>query len=244
MSRRLAILGSVVAVLIAGTALLPRIPQDPAYHQFADTRAWLGIPNFLDVVSNLPFLLVGILGLRARPRELWEYRVCFAGVLLTAFGSALYHANPNDITLAWDRLPMAIGIMGLLSAIITERTGVVLLGPLCLVGTGSVVYWQVTGDLRLYALVQFGPALLIPALILLFPARYTHANYLLRVVGWYAAAKVFEHFDTQIFAAGGVISGHTLKHLAAAWACYEIVRMIEVRQLIGPPASPCSIGPR
>jgi hypothetical protein len=232
--RRYAILGAVVAALIVATALVPRIPQDPAYHHFADTRSWSGIPNFLNVVSNLPFLFVGVLGLRARPRELWEYRICFAGVLLTAFGSAWYHANPNDATLVWDRLPMAIGFMGLLSAIILERTGLKLLVPLSLLGAGSVFYWQMTNDLRIYGLVQFGPALLIPALIFLFPPRYTHTSYLFRVVGWYTAAKFLEHWDKQIFAIGGFVSGHTLKHLAGAWATYEILRMITVRR-----ASPC-----
>jgi hypothetical protein len=232
-NRRIAILGAVSAALIAVTALLPRIPQDPAYHHFADTRGWLGIPNFLNVVSNLTFLLVGVVGLRLRPRELWPYRVCFAGVLLTAFGSAWYHANPNNETLVWDRLPMAIGFMGLLSALVAERVsfraGMILLTPLCALGIGSVIYWRLTDDLRLYGLVQFGPALLIPALILLFPARYTHTSYWFRIAGWYTAAKFLEHFDRQIFAAGGAISGHTLKHLAAAWACYEIFRMVKCR---------------
>jgi hypothetical protein len=237
--RQYAILGAVVVVLILTTALLPRIPQDPAYHRFADTRSWFGIPNFLNVISNLPFLLVGLMGIRRRPRELWEYRVCFAGVLLTAFGSAWYHVNPNNATLVWDRLPMAIGFMGLMSAIILERTGLRLLILLSLLGAGSVFYWHFTNDLRIYGLVQFGPALLIPALILLFPARYTHTSYLFRIAGWYTVAKFLEHWDKQIFAMGGIVSGHTLKHLAGAWACYEIVRMITVRQ-----ASPCSTPPR
>jgi hypothetical protein len=229
---RYAILGAAAATLIVATALLPRIPQDPAYHDFADTRACLGIPNFLNVVSNLPFFLVGVLGLRARARELWEYRLCFSGVLLTAFGSAWYHAEPNNATLVWDRLPMSIGLMGLVAAIVAERTGLRLLWPLSLIGAGSVFYWQWTGDLRWYGLVQFGPALLIPALIFLFPARYTHTSYLLRVVGWYTVAKFLEHWDKQIFAMGGIVSGHTLKHLAAAWACYEIVLLHRKRHRV------------
>lgn len=40
--------------------LLDPIPQDPAYHRFTDTREFFGIPNFWNVVSNLPFLVVGI----------------------------------------------------------------------------------------------------------------------------------------------------------------------------------------
>jgi hypothetical protein len=231
--------------LMAGAALLPRIPQDAAYHRFADTRTILGVPNALNVLSNLPFLLVGLLGWRVvfrksrflRPSERWPYAVCFAGITLTAFGSSWYHWAPDNATLVWDRLPMTLGFMGLMCAVIAERlsvrAGLALLGPLIGAGIASVWYWRITetngaGDLRPYLLVQFGPAILIPALVLLFPARYTLSERYWRILGWYAAAKILEAADGPIFAAGGIVSGHTLKHLAAAWACYEIVRMVEL----------------
>jgi len=57
-----ALLGLMVASL-ATLPLLPPIAQDPSYHQFADQRTLLGIPNFWNVVSNLPFVLVGTMGL-------------------------------------------------------------------------------------------------------------------------------------------------------------------------------------
>src|SRR5436190_12124751 len=120
MTRRIAIIGLVFGLLIVVAAFVPRITQDPAYHNFADQRSWLGIPNTLNVVSNLPFLLVGILGFFARPRDL-PYVVLFCGVTLTAFGSSWYHWSPNNATLVWDRLPMAVGFMGLLAAITAER---------------------------------------------------------------------------------------------------------------------------
>jgi len=44
-------------------SLLPRIPQPQAYHLFADQRGFLGISNFGDVVSNMPFGMIGIWGL-------------------------------------------------------------------------------------------------------------------------------------------------------------------------------------
>jgi hypothetical protein len=232
--------------LIAVAAMAPRIPQDPAYHHFADTRTLLGVPNALNVLSNLPFLLVGVLGWHvvAKARSLqaaerWSYALCFAGVTLTAFGSAWYHWSPNNDTLVWDRLPMTLGFMGLLAGTICERVsqraGAMLLVPLVAVGIATVVYWRMTeatgaGDLRPYALVQFGPAVLIPALLLLFPARYTLAIRYWRVFGWYAAAKFLEAADRRVFSAGGVVSGHTLKHLASAWACYEIAQILRLRE--------------
>ena len=59
--------GWLLAILaggaIAAALFVPRIAQDERYHRFADARAIAGIPNFWDVVSNLPFALVGIYGL-------------------------------------------------------------------------------------------------------------------------------------------------------------------------------------
>jgi hypothetical protein len=93
----------VLAATLALTAAVfasPSIPQDPSYHHFADRRAWLGVPSFGNVVSNAAFLLVGALGLRlvwgprsglTDGRERWPYAVFFAGVALTAVGSAYYH---------------------------------------------------------------------------------------------------------------------------------------------------------
>ena len=98
--------GLAVAALIGCFAFLHAWPQEEAYHQFADRRSWLGIPNFANVVSNLPFLLVGVAGLRALARgdhpstafgDRWERRafaLLFAAVALVAFGSGYYHAHP------------------------------------------------------------------------------------------------------------------------------------------------------
>ena len=55
----LTVFGSLAFVL----AMQP-IAQDQAYHDFADRGQFLGIPNFFAVISNIPFLLVGIAGLR------------------------------------------------------------------------------------------------------------------------------------------------------------------------------------
>lgn len=209
--------------LLAPVFLLiaPPITQDQTYHLFADARALLGIPNFWNVVSNLPFAIVGALGL-------WRFRravdrVLFAGILLTCFGSAYYHLAPTDSRLIWDRLPMTIVFMSLLCCVLTEDGGSRfrpwLLVLLLSIGMVSVFWWSVTGDLRPYVLVQFGPLLiLIPALWFVRDARF-----LVAVLAFYALAKLAEFYDRTLFAALP-FSGHTIKHVLAALATYFVYR--------------------
>ena len=239
----------VVAACAAIVFALPPIPQPIEYHQFADRRAFFGVPNFFDVVSNMPFAIVGISGLVVvlrrqddgifvSPWERWAYAVLFIGVTFTAFGSAYYHLSPDNDRLVWDRLPMSIGFMGLLTAIIAERVSAgaarVLLMPLLVVGCASVVYWHWTelqgaGDLRLYVLVQFGSLVVVVLLLLLYPARYPGTSYIVVGLIAYASAKGFESADRIIFNAVGVVSGHTLKHLAAAGGVACVVVMLHAR---------------
>jgi hypothetical protein len=90
-----------------------------------------------------------------------------------------------------------------------------LLWPLLLAGVASVLYWRATDDLRPYALVQFLPVLLIPLVLLLYPKPGRGAVWL--ALGCYVLAKGLEQFDGQVYEAlGHAISGHSLKHLAAA----------------------------
>jgi len=253
MRRRSAIglIGGLAALAAAALVLVPAIPQDPAYHRLADSRAWLGIPNALNVLSNTGFLLVGALGLAyvadgaspafREPGERWPYVVFFGGLLLTGFGSAYYHWEPGNARLAWDRLPLAITLMGLLAATIAERIGVKsglwLLGPLVALAAGSVIYWHWTelrgaGDLRLYALVQFYPLVAIPLMLWWLAPRYTRGGNLLAAAATYAAAKGPELLDGWILSATRVVSGHTLKHLLAALAGYWVLRMLGHRRAV------------
>ena len=242
----------MAGLLVVGAGFGPRIPQPESYHHFADQRSFWAIPHFFDVVSNLGFLAVGVWGtvfvLKATSgadatflaaKEGWPYFFFFLGVLLTAFGSAYYHWAPDDARLLWDRLPMTVGFMGLLAAVLAERIspplGSQTLIPLVGAGMGSVLYWRWTAlaghdDLRLYVIVQFGSLALVLALCLLLPSRYTRGSDMLAVVGLYALAKLFEGLDKEIFALGGLVSGHTLKHLAAALACYFVLRMLILRR--------------
>lgn len=240
------------AVVAAVALLLPRIPQPQSYHMFADQRSFLGIPNFGDVISNFPFAAVGLCGLALLlrsnskrtsvqfidPRERWPYLIVFGGLLLTALGSSYYHLRPSNARLVWDRLPMTIVFMSLVSAIVAERisprTGLWLLPILPLIGLASVLQWYMSelhgaGDLRFYSAVQ-AYSLLFLLIALLLPARYTRGSDLAIVAGLYVLAKVLEILDKPIFELGNVVSGHTLKHLAAAGAGYWILRMLWKRR--------------
>jgi hypothetical protein len=236
----------------ATAALAPRVPQPLSYHDFADQRSLAGIPNFGDVASNLLFAVSGVWGLAfllgrrgqelfLDPQERWAYVFVFLGLLLTAFGSGYYHLAPDNARLVWDRLPMTLAFMGLVSAMISERVSVAagfyLLPLLLLIGAGSVVLWWYSeargvGDLRFYAAVQVYAVLILPVLLLL-PTRYTRSSDFAVVFCFYVMAKIFETADRQIFSIDQhTISGHTLKHLAAGAAGFWILRMLQKRQPI------------
>jgi ABC-type maltose transport system permease subunit len=167
------------------------------------------------------------------------YFAAFFGMLLTAFGSAYYHLSPDNNRLVWDRIPMTIVFMSLVAVMIAERInlslGFWLWPPLLIVGIASVVQWHLSetrgaGDLRFYGAVQ-AYAVLVFLVILFFPTHYTHGRYLAGVVGFYILAKLLETFDRQIFDVGEIMSGHTLKHIAAAFGGYCILRMLQERRI-------------
>jgi hypothetical protein len=248
LKNRLLIMASLSLVIIIGIFLfVPPIPQDVNYHNFADGRTMLQVPNFWNVLSNIPFFLVGGLGLyKLYSNRLvilnsmkFGYALLFFGVALVAFGSGYYHLEPNNETLVWDRLPMTIAFMSLfailLSEFIEQRVGKRLLFPLLLVGMGSVFYWywgemNGAGDLRAYALVQFLPMLIIPVLLYAFKPHYSHVLGYWLLLLCYLLAKVFEYFDGAIYTLlGQAISGHSLKHIVAALGMYILLVSYEKR---------------
>lgn len=221
------------------------IAQDRGYHLFADTRSCLGVANFANIASNLLFLLVGAAGAtvcwRRRSGAWRSWLVFFAGVALVFFGSAHYHGNPNDDTLVWDRLPMTIAFMALFAALVSEhvtsKVEIPLLAAALATGISSVLWWQLSGDLRIYIWVQGAPLLAIPYVVAAFPGHYTLRHYLLYGVALYALAKAAELFDHQIYAAtAGMISGHSMKHLLAAAAAFCVLLMLRRRQSLTPVA--------
>lgn len=234
----------IVAVFFA-----PRIGQDPAYHQFVDGNSYLGIPNTLNLLSNLVFAWVGLEGLyrltRQKSLQILDqifpaYLIFFIGLILVAFGSSYYHWSPNNGTLVWDRLPMTIAFMSFFTILCAERISISLakkLFPLLLIaGVASIVYWHYSeqagnGDLRPYALVQFLPILLAPLILLLLKSRYTRSSDIYWFLAWYLIAKLLEWMDAEIFDWLVVISGHSLKHVAAAIGCWVYLRHLHLRAI-------------
>jgi hypothetical protein len=247
---RLKIIVAIVIIAIIGVFSMEPIAQDPAYHNFADRRTIISIPNFFDVISNLAFVIVGFMGMRligkgratgGLPELKKVYMTFFAGVFLTGFGSAYYHFHPDNQTLLWDRLPMTIAFMALFSAIVGEtispRFALKMFIPLLISGFASVIYWEVTelngsGDLRAYVLVQFLPILLMPLILLLFKSRLNGNIYIWGIIGAYALSKLMELLDAPIYNTLGVISGHSLKHLIAAFATYIFYRALRDRRIL------------
>jgi len=245
---RIAILAGLALLVIGALLLVPPLAQDPNFHLFVDDRAALGIPNFANVASNVGFLVFGFLGLqflvsfRGRAKfhksiDRLPYGVFFAGVALVSLGSAHYHADPTNETLIWDRMPMAVAFMGLFAAFIMDRVhfriGLFMMLPLLTaLGAASVALWHLSeiagaGDLRPYIFVQFFPILAVPLICFLFRGYYTSGMAVFLIIVWYGLAKVCEHYDAAIYAFfGHTISGHTIKHLLAAMAVYEVIAML------------------
>jgi hypothetical protein len=241
---RINVLLLITAFSLVFMLFFGRIPQDPFYHQFADTRKILCIPNFWNVVSNLPFLLVGIYGL-ARSRYLAApqckngYIAVCSGIFLVGFGSAFYHINPSTYSLLWDRLPMTIAFMALFSMLLEERVmtdfNVPVLWFFLSLGLGAVGYWywteiQGVGDLRIYVLVQFLPMLLIPLILWLFDRNHLNGHLLVCALIFYVVAKLAEYLDAEIFNATQLLSGHTVKHLLASIAAFYIILAVTVKE--------------
>lgn len=244
------LLGMMMFVVAIGLLLGP-IPQPQAYHDFANQKNWLGLANAWNVLSNIPFALTGIWGLLLLfspgtiqfkdNRERWLWIGFSIGLILTAIGSGYYHLAPDNSRLVWDRLPMTIVFMSFIAALISERINLSLglwLWPLLLaIGFYSVWQWQASelrgaGDLRLYlGILAF--SFLVPLVMLAVPSPYNRTWDLAIVVMFFVAARLFELFDWEIDKlTGGIISGHSLKHLAAAIAGIWLIHMIWKRKIV------------
>ena len=234
---------AVLAPLGVLMAMKP-IPQDPAYHILADARTYCGVPNFLNVASNIPFLLVGVIGLifcvrNSQRGAMLSWSFFFLGVALVFAGSAYYHSAPDNSTLVWDRLPMTLAFMGLFAGLLGEHMGErverTLLAPAVAIGVASVAWWAYSDDLRMYVWVQFAPLVAIPFVLAAYPGRYTRRHYLLYGRAFYMLAKVAEFYDQEIMLlTSQALSGHSLKHLLAACAPFVVYLMLRRRVPITP----------
>ena len=224
------------ALMVLGlAAVLAPALSAAAWHipHFVDSRAWLGVPNAGDVLSNLAFLAMGVWGLeRLRARHDWPVGASwfFVGLILTCLGSTFYHLAPDEPQrLVADRLGMAVAFAGCLGIAVSERislrAGEAVL-VLMMIG-GLLAAWVARENLTPWVVVQFGGMALAVALALTRPRPGALGVPLGGVIVFYVLAKLFELGDETVFeATGHIISGHTLKHLAAASAAWPVINKL------------------
>ena len=229
-----------MAALLALALFGPMLPASAHQHTLADQRALWGIPCALDVLSNLPFAIAGLWGLvalrRVAPGMLDApsralASLFFAGLVCTAAGSALYHWQPQDAGLLWDRLGMVLpfaGLLGLAGASrVSARAGAAAAGTVLLAGPLAVLWWSHSGNLLPWAVVQLGGMLVVLALACLPRRDGALALHLGAVMALYALAKFFEAADHAVFeATGQAVSGHSLKHVLAAAAAWPVLEAL------------------
>lgn len=231
--------------LSAGLHATVSVANSAGHVPYADTRTFAGLAYAADVLSNLPFAIMGLIGAIALARRqadmagrlprpvAWGAGVFFAGLLFTAMGSAWYHLAPDTTRLVWDRLGMGVGFAGMLTLVAQRWAGpqagwpvLATALPLALV---SAVLPHTHGNVVPWALVQFGGMGLLLAAALhrgapadgALPVRFGV------IVTIYALAKWFEGIDEGMFeATGHWVSGHTLKHLTAALAAWPVIAAV------------------
>ncbi len=211
-------------------------------HPFVDARVLWGIPNALDVLSNLPFIGMGLWGFYA----LWRAplvatatrqaaTVFFTGLLLTCLSSSFYHWGPDAWGLAVDRAGMAVAFAGVLGLACAERVshraapwvwGSVLAG-----GMLAIMLNFAAGAVAPWAVVQFGGmGVVLWAAVQRAPSGTSGGSLGICwtvLIAIYVVAKLLELGDEAVFhATQEFISGHSLKHIAASLAALPVIHSL------------------
>lgn len=226
---RVAIVSGLAAIAVVVVALTTEIVRGPGFHEYADTRTWLGIPHAGDVLSNVAFLIVAVWGARHAYVPMGRH-VC-AGVAAIGVGSTIYHLAPGDLSLAFDWAPIALTLGMLSAAVIHDRGGpgkiAFVLAPVFAVG--AVVWWLATGgthggNMAPYVAVQAACIALPPLVAVLAPGS-VRTGWLFAGLAGFALARVLAGYDRALLDAIG-ISGHSCKHIAAAQAAACALRAL------------------
>ncbi|CAM8919683.1 unnamed protein product [Rhodiola kirilowii] len=177
--------------------LSPKLPHSPKHHSYADKRNFLGVPNTLNVITNFPFLIVGVLGLVlclqgsffviSSKGEALGWTLFYLSIVGVAFGSAYYHIKPDDTRVMWDTLPMMTAHSALLYSLLVERVGI-RMGLTCLSALLGLAFLctcceRTFDDLRLCVIYQLIPSTVITVVTLFYPSKFTHSRYWLWSAG-------------------------------------------------------------
>ncbi|KAG0500525.1 hypothetical protein HPP92_000597 [Vanilla planifolia] len=243
---RLRLCGAIALVGLILMVITPRIPHSPTHHFFADMRNFLGVPNTLNVLTTYPFLLIGVPGLVlcvsgscfsiSLKGELWGWVLFYSGIAAAAYGSAYYHLKPDDDRIIWDRLPMMVSTISLLSNLVIERVdewaGISCLASLLMLVFVSAAYERTFDDLRLCMIFHFIPYIIIPVLVFLFPPKYTHSTYWFWATGFYLISRFESLADMKVYNVDRyLISGHSLEHLCLAMVPFILTVMLCLRSI-------------
>ncbi|CAN7068530.1 unnamed protein product, partial [Brassica rapa subsp. trilocularis] len=246
--RKRILVGSLLICWLILMFFTPKVPLHSfRHHVFADKRNFMaGVPNTLNVMTNFPFLIIGVLGFVlclggsffniSLKGEIWGWTLFYASVSSLAFGSAYYHLKPDDNRIVWDTLPILIAYSSLFSSFLVERAGE-RVGLSCLVlllfiSVFSVAYARVFNDLRLCLTFQLIPCLVIPVMTVLLPPKYTHSRFWLLATAAHAVSKIEGLADSKIYNFNGyTISGHSLGHLCSALAMVLLTVMLLYRSI-------------
>ncbi len=232
----------VVALVLVLLSLIlwiwPYLPEmdSNTYFNFADHRNILGIPNALNVLTNIFFFISGFIGIklsfknrnRINKFQFTNYLLFSLAILFTSFGSSYFHLSPNSETLIWDRLPMSVAFSSLISMIIADRlsskSGAWVLAILIPYGLFTVLgYGYHFISIRPYIFLQFGSILFVGLIIAFLKEEKISNSALWACLGFYTIAKIFEFLDSFVFDLTSIISGHSLKHFFAFLAVHKII---------------------
>lgn len=238
-----ALLGATILAIVAA-ALAPSVAQHAHHHAFADSRVLWGMPFAMDVLSNLAFAVMGLWGLwrlwgagqqdpfrrgvvpQGTQRHLAS--LFFVGLLSTAACSSWYHLGPNDAGLVADRMGMVLAFAGVLGLAVADRVsaragGVMALAVLVL-GPVAVGVWAITGNVLPWVILQGGGMVLVACMAARRPIDGAWGAPLAALIAWYVVAKLLELGDHELFTlTQGLVSGHSLKHVAAAMAAWPLI---------------------
>ena len=233
----------------ATACLVLSLDLDPDPYTFACDGDLLGIPHFWNVVTNLPYLVIGLWGLHllARHRLLGapafrNWTGIWISTALVCVGSGLYHWFLTPWALGLDR----IAICGVIAFLAAHVLHVVLrIGPSLGLSLGllaaceaTVIAWYLGASPWWYGALQAIAGLGTLAIVLVWHRRGRHTfspKPLYLFCGYYALAKLLELLDQPICDLTGVLGGHPLKHLASAigLACLGRLMIQEARARAG-----------
>ncbi|RDX84651.1 hypothetical protein CR513_34265, partial [Mucuna pruriens] len=248
--------GLALACILLLFVLTPSIPQPQRYHNFADKRKFFGIPNALNVISNFPFAVIGLIGLvLCHPHvivvvnyvmkicgislqgELWGWTCFYVGVTSVAFGSSYYHLDPDDAGLLWDRLPMTVAFASLLAILIIERID-------AKKGTISIVLLITAGIISCVDSRQayfFIPSICMISLVTSVYIFWPKVHHALPYLSWLFCClqctriqhigSGLQDFIFWLCCKRLPINGHTLKHLSAAMVPAILTVMLAKRSV-------------